>query len=107
MKCRMREMLFMKSEKMRIGKQAFILLCVPLIILKNLTGNLNKSCLKFDPELIRLPPEEASKTLLTPSTVIRLKIILKFKFGFLLFFLSMNLNSQDEQSYVSSVQYFI
>jgi len=97
----------MKTEKMKIGKETVILWCVHLITLTNLTGNFNKNCLNSDTELIRLPSEEASRTLLPPSTEIHLKIILKFKFGFLLCCLSMNLSSQTDRPYVSNVQYFI
>jgi hypothetical protein len=100
-------MQFMKIEKMKTGKEMAILRCVHLITLANLTRNLNKNYLKSDPELIRLPPEEASRKLLPPSTEFHFKIILKFKFGFLLFCLGMNLSSQTEQPYVFSVQYSI
>jgi len=68
-------------------------------------GNLNKNYLNSDPELIRLPPEEASRTLLPPSTEFHLKMTLENKLGFLLCCPCMNLSSQTEQSYVSSVQY--
>ena len=96
-KCCSRKVIRWELEKRRSFSDVF-----HLITLKNLTGNLNKNC-KSDPDLIRLHPEEASRTLLTPSTEFHLKIILKFKFGFLLCCLSVNLgtqylSTQNEQS---------
>jgi len=57
--------------------------------------NLNKNCPNSDAKQIRLPPEEASRTLPPPSTEFQLKRILKYKFCFLLCCPFMNLSSQN------------